>query len=320
MRLALMGVLTESYQASAKMKSSSGQKLRTKSDDLPGGLSFAIRELSNDELDRCLDPDSLSALDFLRLQYKPPAPIDAIITPVCLHKYDLLFKFLLRIVRMLFVVNQLFQDVTNRTSLWKDIEPVAQNFRIQAHHFVSVVSEYFFDTGIGIAWTKFEKKLDQIEALLDAAEHSGDYGVLGQSEGLSRLHEYHQRVLDRMMFALLLRKRQEPILKLLEEIFSTILLFARHSRTRSLGMQKDVATNQDIGALYAKFRKRIAVFVGVCRGLSEKRGYGDKKSLESWASEEDELFGHADLSEEGGNMISRLLLKLEMTGYYSHPI
>jgi hypothetical protein len=318
LRLALMGVLADSHYATANDGQEHKGGYLSRDGELPGGLSFAIRELPQEELEKCMDPHSIEALDFLRLQYKPPSPLDAIITPTSLHKYDRLFKLLLRMIRMLYVVNQLFRDVTDRTRPEQPaIDPVTHKFRIEAHHFVMAVSSHFFEVSVGATWAKFEAKLDEIDRRINA-----DDAGIGQCEGLDRLREFHERVLDRIMFAALLRKRQEQVMKLLEDIFTIILAFARyssHSRAQLGPHGRPSPDDKEMRELYLRFRKRVSVFVSVCRGLSEKHGYGHKISEDGSAAVE-ELFGSDSLKEDGGNTINQLLLKLEMSGYYSEPV
>jgi len=313
LRLALMGVLTESYISAEPLSKSNASTYLDKT-SLPGDLSFAVRDLSPKEIEKCLDPDSVEALDFLRLSYKPPSPLEAVITPIVLFKYDQLFKLLLRVIRMLYVVSALFRDATDRTSYWEKIDYTAQRFRIEAHHFVSSVCGYFFDTGIEATWRIFERKLDQIEEQINSDD---DNITLGQNEGLDKLRDYHERVLDRIMFALLLRKRQQPILKLLEEIFALILQFSKHSRQRALGLKRKVGTDDEVREMYLKFKKKVGVFITVCRGLSEKKGYGAKRAFDTEMSGQG-LFDGDDLVEE--NTIAHLLARLEMSNYYSKDV
>ncbi|KAI9672542.1 MAG: hypothetical protein M1817_003308 [Caeruleum heppii] len=316
LRLALMGILTETYNTSGGSESGHAQDyLAARNEDLPGGLSFAIREMSQEELDSCMDPHSIGALDFLRLRYKPPAALKSIISNESFSKYDRIFKLLLRMARMMFVVNQLFRDAIDRTSYWQGIEPVAQRFRIEAHHFVSTVCNYFMEVGIGATWQQFENKLDEIERL----SSEGEAMALGQAEGMQRLCECHERVLDRILFALLLRKRQEQMMKLLQDIFAGILSFARYSRRRALGLQRRAGDAAEVRQMYGSFRKRVGVFIQVCRGLSEQRGYGSRHRL-GLAGPDEGLFSQGDLSEEGASSIGQLLVRLEMTGYYSQRV
>jgi hypothetical protein len=233
-----------------------------------------------------------------------------------LFKYDQLFKLLLRVVRMLCVVSALFRDATDRTSYWQGLDFVAQRFRIEAHHFISSVSVYFFDTGIESTWRIFERKLDEIQERINTDDSNV---ALGQNEGLDKLRDYHERVLDRIMFALLLRKRQQPVMQLLEEIFTLILRFSKHSRQRALGMKRKLGADDEVREIYLKFRKKVGVFITVCRGLGEKtKGYGEKKALNNRLSEQAGLFHGDDLAEE--NTIVQLLARLEMSNYYSKAV
>lgn len=317
LRLALMGVLTESFSESLGGREEAphhrgGIHASGKEGELPGGLSFAVRDMTQEELERCMDPDGIEALDFLKLQYNPPSPLEAIITPTALYRYDRLFKLLLRVLRMLFVVNKLFRDATSRASCWAGIDPIAQKFRIEAHHFVSTVCGYMFETGVGSTWKKFDEKLADIERKLCGDEE----GLEG--EGLERLRGYHESILDRIMFATLTRKRQAPVMKLVEDIFVAVLGFAKYSHERASGRKLGTMGEKELAELYKVFRRRVGIFISVCRGLSEKRGYGDgRRDLEGRRAV-DAIFGTG--YKEEGNLLGMLLLRLEMTGYYSESV
>lgn len=306
LRLALMGVLAESYlPLEMPLLAESPRETH----DLPGDLSFAVRDLTEEEINRCLNPGSLEALDFLRLSYKPPAPLVPVITPVILVKYDRIFKLLLRILRMVYVAGELFRDTNGRASRWHDIDNVSRRFRIEARHFIASVTAYFFDTGIGVAWGQFELWLDKVQSDLekdDAAPKSGH--VLSPDE----LREHHEHVLDQIMHTLLLRKRQQPVLKLLEDIFTLILKFSRLARREAMGKTgNDTKETSSPKELYNAFKKKMDVFITVCRGLSEKEGLGSKQKKNDVAGDETK---HGGISEE--STIDRLLIQLEMSGYY----
>lgn len=234
LRLVLMGIPADGFRPddhSERPSSADG--------GLPDHLNFLIRP---DELKRCVDPHSIDALDFLRLEYKPPAPLETVLTPSCLDKYDLIFKLLLRSIRMLYVVNQLPRTPRHRPPRRKRSEVICQQFRLEAHHLVTAVCGYFFD-GIGTNWNIFSQKLNAIESYLDDSD-------CGDKHGLEKLRVFHETVLDRIMFALLLRTRQEEVMKLLEEIFSCVLLFARLSNS-------DDPAQGEIENLYAHFQTHV---------------------------------------------------------------
>lgn len=315
LRLALMGVLAESYVSTASGDREQAGGYLDRNQDVPGDLSFAIRDMSDEEIEKCIDPNSVEALDFLRISYKPPPPIEAVITPTSLEKYDLLFRLLLRVTRMLYVVTQLVRDAANRMSYRHNINKTAIRFHIESHHFVSCVSGYFFDTGIDATWKIFERMLDRLTERINSND---EYVTLSHHEGIDRLREYHERVLDRIMFALLLKKRQQPVMNLLEDIFTLILQFAKYSRSHTAsGIVRISEHDQEIKDMYLKFRRKVEVFIAVCKGLSEKKGYGERKALESRGMEPNALFDYKELAEE--NTIALLLARFEMSDYYSRP-
>ncbi|KAK0643495.1 Spc98 family-domain-containing protein [Cercophora newfieldiana] len=305
LRLALMGVLSESYQPPKGCDQSVKPSIasRSFSSDLPGDLSFSVRDLSPEEIDQCMNPDSLEALDFLRLSYRAPAPLRPLITPAILVKYDRIFMSLLRILRMLYVVNQLFHDVP--LSGRRDQEPsnASLRFCIEARHFVRQIAAYFFDTGIITQWRRFDAWLDSVEA--ESLSSNSDKQSLNEGNSYSPdvLRERHEQVLDEIMTTLLLRKRQTPILKLLEEIFTVILRFAK--QLRAAGTRLDTEKAETPEKLYATFKKKVEVFLTVCRGLGEKTGSSSKSR---------QADGQRRPSE---NSIEQLLLLMDMSGFYA---
>ncbi|KAH8173100.1 spc97 / spc98 family protein [Sarocladium implicatum] len=303
LRLALMGILTDSFAAERGLQDSSRASSRKSADSLPGDLSFAVRDLAPEDIDKCMNPDSLEALDFLRLAYTTPPELRTIITPVILMQYDRIFKFLVRLLRLMYVVDQLFRVVNLRTSAWHEPGNTAYRFCREARHFVTCTSAYFLDTGIALPWQAFQVKMNQMqEELAETGQH-----LSGKACSPETLGEYHAQTVNQIMSALFLRKRQQPVLKLLDDIFITILTYAKHAQLRALG---SVVVGEHTAAyaekLYKDFRKKVQVFITVCRGLTEKSRSGAKRD---GAARTDAL------GED--SMVAQLLLKLDMNHYYT---
>lgn len=289
LRLALMGILSDTYHGgNIADLTTSGRS------ELPGHMSFAIRAMSEKEMRRCMDPDSIFALDFLRLQYKPPAPIDAVIKQSSLDKYDQIFKLLLRTARLLCSVKQLSRVTLSRNLSCRS-DTIAQRFSIEAIHFISSIHGNFFEQ-VCKHWNVFERQLDNLE------KRTEQYAI-SEHEGPDKLRDMHDRMLDGMMFGLLLRKRQEAVMGLLEEIFELILGFAKRVRTHDSPEMDFNKESDERGELYKKWKKKVKVFVAVCRGLSERKGSAGG--------------GGSSGNEGSENSIERLLVTLEMNGYYS---
>ncbi|QDS71213.1 hypothetical protein FKW77_010361 [Venturia effusa] len=294
LRLALMGILTDCYQNSraADKLMTNKHKLPGSKSDMPGSLSFAIRHLDEKEAEKILDPDSLHALDFLRLQYYAPSPLGAILTPYALDKYDDIFKFLLRLSRLVFVVGHLPRQFEH---------PQQRGFRSQVTHFVTTCAAYFFDTGVRETWDVFTAYLDDLERRLREEDEERELGTR-VTEGLDDLKRQHEVCLDRMTFALLLRHRQRKVLALLEDILGVILEFARECNCNEYVDEKTTRLLQE------RFQASAVLFLDVCRGLIGKRGYG-KGGGESRGG-----FGKGAVAEE--NTIERLVVALDWGGFY----
>jgi hypothetical protein len=299
LRLVLMGLLTECH-ASSEGRHTRSMQHETKERDLPGGLSFAIRELAGDELVKCKDPNAIEALDFLRLQYHPPAVLESVITLRSLHKYDRLFKHLLRLIRMVSVVHRLVRDSTARSSLSGDTRNVFQKFRVDAQHFIGALSDYFFQIGVGSTWQRFESTLSKIERCLERGDIDGTTETAGS---LHRLRQYHEDILDQILFSLFLSKRHEQANKLLEDIFGTILAFAPLSRLdgRSGIRQQSERT---VFQLHVTFRKQVGTFVRYLRSLDGGKMFAKSRGR----------YGAA--GSNATSVFEHLLLRLDMKEYY----
>ncbi|MCJ1402886.1 hypothetical protein MMC11_006107 [Xylographa trunciseda] len=295
LRIALMGILSESYKSSIIAETN-----ESRSNEIPGGLSFAIRDISEVEIQRCMNPNSIEALDFLRLQYKAPSPLDAVIAASSLEKYDTIFKLLLRVKRMLFVVGQLAHGIKIRARDTEHADMFTQRFSFEAHHFVTTIGEYFFDIAVGSAWNNFENDVAEIEQKLENDETAYQ---ISSHEGVHQLHLRHEEVLDNMLFGLLLRKRQEHAMMVLEEIFRTILRFVqtKHEASPQLRGLPSINSKED---LYHKFRNNVRIFIVVCKGLSDNqnRSTAQRSAIQG-----------------GAGNIDKLLLRLGMNDHYSRP-
>ncbi|KAG2163481.1 hypothetical protein JADG_003220 [Aureobasidium aubasidani] len=255
LRLGLMGVLSEAYG----------------SNDIPGNLSFAIRELGDEEIEKCLDADSIHALDFLRLRYEAPAPLDVILDDAAMSKYDNCFRVLLGVLRMLHFVTLL-----RTTAQRKDSSAAAQAFAHEAWSCVSSLASYFFDIGITGPWQDFQKTLDGIEADLLTEDQEDCYGERVRIS-VSGLRDKHNDMLDTIRSRLFLRSRHNKLRSAVEDIFGFILGVQHTDLTIDeslLWQQKDI------------LREKIARLKDTLHELTRK--VGKKKDLAS--QDRDDVF------------------------------
>jgi hypothetical protein len=271
LRLVLIGLLGDCYFGSKDADDSEKAHIR-KDNELPGGLSFGIRELTDEEIELCRNPNAIEALDFLRLQYTPPRALESIITARSLSKYDRLFKHLLRLLRMVSAVKGLIRDSTVRGSMSGDTRNVFQKFRVDAQHFVLAFSDYCFHIGIGSIWQRFQETLANIEHCLNRGDIDG---TIEAAHSVPRLCDYHEDILDQMLFAFFLSKRHAQAAKLLESIFGTILAFGPLSSADGRGLRCE--SERTVLHLYQTFRKYTSAFVGYLRSMES--GKATSKSM-----------------------------------------
>ncbi|ERF70294.1 hypothetical protein EPUS_06335 [Endocarpon pusillum Z07020] len=286
LRLVLMGILSESYH----LTDASG----VDSDDLPGNLSFAIRDLSTDELEKCKDLSSIETLDFLRLQYQAPPVLDSIITQSSLRKYDRIFKYMLRLLRVQAAAQSLLRDIAGRTARSGSKN---QKFRIEAQHFVSTLAAYSSNDAIGVEWSRFQDLLKNIEAAIDRDDYEGTIAIAGC---LSRLERLHGEVLDRIIEALFLGRRQAQVRDVIDGIFGLILRFAAVSRRNDDGTKMEETKH-----VYREFKRHVG------RLIRCLRNQGFASTAKTHISE--------GKSPQGGGEppFEHFLLKLDMFGYYT---
>ncbi|KAJ2978774.1 hypothetical protein NQ176_g3629 [Zarea fungicola] len=303
LRLALMGILSDAY---FDQHPKSAQRLVKGWDKLPGDLSFAVRDLSPEEIEKCMNPNSLEALDFLCLQYTTPPALSSVITPVILLQYDRIFRFLLRVLRMIYVVNELFRQTlwTNRIYGY-ELADEEYRFVREARGFISSVAGYILDTAISIPWRAFESRLREIQSALAVSGGSPKK----QPPSPLQLQQLHSQFLHAVMSGMFLRKKQKSILNLLEDIFNSVLAYAmsvraRHSSAVSRGESEEMQPN----IMYEEFKQKVQVFITVCRSLSEKAKSESRDRDNEW------LFTTAGLGDE--SIVAQLLSKLDLDNYY----
>lgn len=307
LRLLLTSILTDCYKA-AKTEES----IRSPDTEVPGGLSFALRDIPEAETRKCPNSHSVEALDFLRLRYKPSPPLNTVITPLSLERYDQIFKVLLRMVGMLSVVGQLCHRSGSRLTNSDKVDSIAARFRFEARFFVYTVCGYFFNTGVAETWKRFDRFVADLELRLENYRTSAPIGEL---EGLQQLRIYHEEMLGVVMHTLLLRKSQEAVLQILTDVFNSILAFAKYEKETEMSGTGAPNRAGKVEATYNAFRSKVTSFVAGCKDLRDKHelpGLGLAGRGGLFSSILDDAFA--------GDTIGQLLLALDMNGYFSRSM
>lgn len=287
LRLVLMGILNDSYHSPLH---SNGRD----SGELPGNLSFAIRNLSAEELEKCRDVSNVEALDFLKLHYQTPPLLDSVITRSSLKMYDRIFRYRLRLLRIQAVAQSLVRDVAGRNA---KVDKPTQRFRRDIQHVVSTLAAYSTNDVIDMEWSRFQVILKEIEAGIDRGDYEGTIATAGS---LSRLEKLHDEVLGRISKALFLDRRQAQGKEVIESIFRLILRFASSGRRN-----QDEMEIEDKKEMHGEFKVQVGRLVRYLRSQAAA------STAESALSEDYGLLSNSEPPFE------HLLVKLDMFGYFT---
>ena len=274
LRLVLMGVLLESMGAS-------GAKAYEDT------VSFAIRDLSEEEMERCRDADSIHALDFLKLQYRPPSLVlEAVISTESLGKYDRIFQHLLRVLRLKNVAQGLLREVSSRQAAVHD--RADHKFRVEVQFFVLTIADYCQNVAVHGAWNPFADTMRNIGRKLEARDYDG---VLSLGQSLDNLRRKHEDTLDAILRALFLKRKQKQALGVLEDVFGVILRYTAAAR-------KSTTDEETMHRYHREFAGLVRRLAGLLQDMAQNDitddGYGS-----------------------GGSLFEALLVRLDFGGYWS---
>ncbi|KIW78944.1 hypothetical protein Z517_08783 [Fonsecaea pedrosoi CBS 271.37] len=308
LRLVLMSILSDSLSPADRA--------------LDDSMSFAIRDLPVEELERCRDVDSIHALDFLRLQYTAPNEIlGAVITPEILDRYDRIFQHLLRTLRIQAAAQSMLREGFGRQPEKTPKSSLSDHkFVVTMHHFISSIADYYHNTAIEVHWRKFQAVLRAAKAHLD----NKDYGqTLLVVKSLDHLRALHARTLNKILTALLLKRNQAKSRQILEDIYG-VILHAAAERRRSVGKNPgltDYATTDEttMRRLQKDFESKVAIFIDTLRVQAQSVGkpHGRKHAAGIDTDVDADADADADDDDADVNMFEYLLLRLDMFGYWT---
>jgi hypothetical protein len=254
LRLTLLNVLSDSYISSDAQQQGTTQ--------LPGGLSFAIRELTDAEIDRVMDPTSIYALDFLRLQYTPPSPLADIFTPAIVQHYDSIFRTLLVHVRVLHSTSQL-SALCNKTKMRKASRDASREtltlrrFAWKARHFSTTIFSHFTDTVITSSWKDYSSQLTALQPKANEQQTQ-------QPTDLPSLTASHETYLSSIRNKLFLRHKYAAIRLAVEELAGLIV------KTTAAALQSSETERILLAGQEQRFDVLSDELIGLLRGVASK--------------------------------------------------
>ncbi|KAK7692688.1 hypothetical protein QCA50_004321 [Cerrena zonata] len=199
LRTVILDALAQEYDENRVLTCAVTQKIVKEAE---WRLGFAIQDLPTDSGHaQWLNARAIQALDFLYLDYNPPKPLDAVITPSILSKYHRIFVFCLRLMRVESVLQSLTYASKSSFHLQsQELAQIFQHFKFMANSFISTLSNYIFTHVIGGFFDKF---------LQDFVTE----GSIIAFDSVEDLKNLHSQVLDNILSACLLRSHLKSTAK-----------------------------------------------------------------------------------------------------------
>ncbi|KAF4620414.1 hypothetical protein D9613_000179 [Agrocybe pediades] len=275
-------------------------------------LGFAIRDLpTGSGRDKWLDPLCIESLDFLYMDYKPPRPLEILISYDILSKYQRMFTFILRLLRVECALKSLFRMSTHRTIADFLFPTLTQSrklllhFRFVAQAFVSSLSGYVYETAIG---GNFEPFLERLSSDSDASNEG-----YNQFNDVFELADRHSAVLDDILSACLLRSGQRGVGDLLRHCLEIVLEFTIVVGELHRGRIQEYQAAPMIEELHQKFCAKMTALTRVLKGIVEKGPSSSSSPLFIAPSDG----GHRPTG--GLEALHHLLLRIDLRDWWNRP-
>ncbi|KAI0000451.1 Spc98 family-domain-containing protein [Russula vinacea] len=212
-------------------------------------LGFTIRDLpAGSGRERWLNPSSIEALDFLLMDYKPPPPLDIVITPDVLSKYQRIFSFILRLLRVQNALAALFR-MSRESPLFPTLTSANNTllrFRFLAQSFISAIAAHVPDVAV-------RGNVDPFLARLTPGTFTDVFQLAGA----------HSDMMDDVLSACLLRSSQRTAGDALRGCMELALELRR-------GRIEEYAAMPHLENLHASFVKTMNKLVRALREQVEK--------------------------------------------------
>ncbi|KAK7045547.1 hypothetical protein VNI00_007379 [Paramarasmius palmivorus] len=227
-------------------------------EEVENRLGFALKE--TDRSASWTNPLVIEALDFLYMDYRPPHPLDVVITPDVIFKYQRLFSLLLRVLRVENAIAAVFR--MTRPSMAPLFPTLAAShklllhFRFVSQSFVGSLSEYIYNTAIGGNFGPFLEKLRE-------------KGTIYFPDVFS-LADAHSEMMNDILTACLVRTNLRVSASLLRDCLNTILEFAVVVGELFRGRLKEYEAAPMIEDLFTRFRKKTSSFIKSLRTTVDK--------------------------------------------------
>ncbi|KAJ2963973.1 hypothetical protein NQZ79_g1060 [Umbelopsis isabellina] len=299
-------------------------------------ISFCIRDDADDG-PKWTNPHSLEAVDFLQLAYSPPYPLNALITPTIIEKYNRVFTYLLKIVRVRTLVQDIQRVMHERSSGSRSHDSVYHSIgplHFQIIHFLDALHGYVFDAVIAMNWEVYMQKLDQLTTVTTVKRKSESSTATSGNESdsfnvdLDTLKIYNEYFVELLLHQCILKKKQQGILRVIETLLTCALSLSAmltdfdavcyHDREPT--ENEVIKLHRHCSKLADRFHEQMTVLVDLLVALKSRDSGDIRFAIDQRRMSKVQMFTEYHekaLSQDGAvNCYERLLLRLDFNGYY----
>ncbi|XP_059607787.1 uncharacterized protein LOC132255687 [Phlebotomus argentipes] len=157
-----------------------------------------------------LSPD---ALDDLKLTYRVEWPVNLILSPETVQQYDSIFQYLLKVRRMGWILENVFQhlkDLSRRQKRAKS-SPHFRHIQVMRHkfsHFVLTLQNHINTSALQASWQHLMQDLKDAQSMTD-------------------LYRKHTNYIKRIRFICMLNKHSAQFYSAIHDVFKLIIRFNR---------------------------------------------------------------------------------------------
>ncbi|KAL9552386.1 hypothetical protein MBANPS3_003797 [Mucor bainieri] len=270
-------------------------------------------------------PHAVEALSFLQLHYDATYPLNMVITPAILDKYNRIFTFLIQLLRVATVIKRCFEPLRNLQWYRTSTRDAICRYRFQMDQFTSALQSYIHDTAIEATWSSFMHHVQAMQSQQTSSNSNSNSSSSSSKDYVSVIMEphsfrdYHEHVLDRILFQCFLKQSQTRIFKVLRPVLQDIVLFSAILDDYAVkDMESEDKLNMKCARIFDQFKNHARVFVSVLQ-LLETKGSGRLSNVLN--STRPSIFNDLYARHEAKNgmdvFVKDLLTRLALNGYYS---
>ncbi|XP_064400242.1 uncharacterized protein LOC135346526 isoform X2 [Halichondria panicea] len=209
-------------------------------------ISFALKYRPTS-----LNTHAIDALEFLQLKYEVDWPCNIVITSTSVEKYNKILQLLLQMKRASWALKNTFHQLKVSKQLSPSQTRQLQVYRHEYQHFVNVMHGYIANQVFQITWREFENDLEN------------------DVHSFEELIQAHHNFINKAIFRCLLSKKAAPVMKLIQNIFSSILKFSSELTGERVCVERSYATMTET---HNRFREVSGLLIKVVDKLVQ-RGY-----------------------------------------------